>query len=549
MSGSPPLPLKIAHEVNSRGEPSSLFAASRPQDGYRSSPVQPPLTHLRDPPTPAYPMSRSYPPEQSHGAAYSYPRNDESNRLTSYSLQPPHAFPQGPAHQSYIPAASSNSADNYPILSRPTAIESQPYTSPKSQRKTKGHVASACVPCKRAHLRCDAQRPCSRCLGNGKEDACIDVQHKKRGRPRLRDERDTRFDPTRFPHTQDPLRRPLSIFPSGAPGPSGYDDPLRRASSFRSLESRPGDLTSRPYLDRAPAPDATFYNPVLPSGSRSFEPLAYLNMELEVIRASPTFVDGVRIANIQGRKFSELVAPSQANLVYAIRDQFINEQRSKEPNYLPPIIGRVDNVVQELGFAADDVARFPLDRQEYFSFIGTDEFTRTFPVRLGLAKRESHYFVVVLLNFQPLPSPSQHPREQQPMSYHHQPTPPQSVLSEHAPNAASFDPRRHRLSDSSIRSPLGLSSSSSSINSGAPAYPPTMNRPDYPSPSAYQIPRSDVPPTNRTPTSHSFQLPPIRAQSDQRPPSREPGLLRDERSGRVDIGGLIDKPALSGRQW
>lgn len=26
-------------------------------------------------------------------------------------------------------------------------------TSPKSQRKTKGHVASACVPCKRAHLR------------------------------------------------------------------------------------------------------------------------------------------------------------------------------------------------------------------------------------------------------------------------------------------------------------------------------------------------------------------------------------------------------------
>lgn len=25
--------------------------------------------------------------------------------------------------------------------------------SPKPQRKTKGHVASACVPCKRAHLR------------------------------------------------------------------------------------------------------------------------------------------------------------------------------------------------------------------------------------------------------------------------------------------------------------------------------------------------------------------------------------------------------------
>ncbi|KAG4424685.1 hypothetical protein IFR04_002218 [Cadophora malorum] len=29
------------------------------------------------------------------------------------------------------------------------------FQSPKQQRKTKGHVASACVPCKRAHLRCD----------------------------------------------------------------------------------------------------------------------------------------------------------------------------------------------------------------------------------------------------------------------------------------------------------------------------------------------------------------------------------------------------------
>ena len=26
-------------------------------------------------------------------------------------------------------------------------------TSPKAQRRTKGHVASACMPCKRAHLR------------------------------------------------------------------------------------------------------------------------------------------------------------------------------------------------------------------------------------------------------------------------------------------------------------------------------------------------------------------------------------------------------------
>lgn len=31
------------------------------------------------------------------------------------------------------------------------------HSSPKAQRKGKGHVASACVPCKRAHLRCDGR--------------------------------------------------------------------------------------------------------------------------------------------------------------------------------------------------------------------------------------------------------------------------------------------------------------------------------------------------------------------------------------------------------
>jgi hypothetical protein len=36
-------------------------------------------------------------------------------------------------------------------------------------RKAKTHVASACVNCKRAHLSCDVQRPCARCVASGKQ--------------------------------------------------------------------------------------------------------------------------------------------------------------------------------------------------------------------------------------------------------------------------------------------------------------------------------------------------------------------------------------------
>jgi hypothetical protein len=36
-------------------------------------------------------------------------------------------------------------------------------------RKSKAHVASACINCKRAHLSCDVNRPCARCVASGKQ--------------------------------------------------------------------------------------------------------------------------------------------------------------------------------------------------------------------------------------------------------------------------------------------------------------------------------------------------------------------------------------------
>ncbi|PKX95238.1 putative C6 transcription factor [Aspergillus novofumigatus IBT 16806] len=59
---------------------------------------------------------------------------------------------------------------------------------PKGTRRTKAHVASACVNCKKKHLGCDPARPCRRCLLSGKEATCVDVTHKKRGRPPLKAE-------------------------------------------------------------------------------------------------------------------------------------------------------------------------------------------------------------------------------------------------------------------------------------------------------------------------------------------------------------------------
>ncbi|KAL4891542.1 hypothetical protein BDV59DRAFT_194246 [Aspergillus ambiguus] len=58
----------------------------------------------------------------------------------------------------------------------------------RGTRRTKAHVASACVNCKKKHLGCDPARPCRRCVLSGKEATCVDVTHKKRGRPPLKAE-------------------------------------------------------------------------------------------------------------------------------------------------------------------------------------------------------------------------------------------------------------------------------------------------------------------------------------------------------------------------
>ncbi|KAJ2380029.1 hypothetical protein GGI23_007870, partial [Coemansia sp. RSA 2559] len=60
---------------------------------------------------------------------------------------------------------------------------------PRTGRGAKPHVPSACTNCKKAHLACDLQRPCRRCVNSGKCDTCKDVQHKKRGRPRSKDKK------------------------------------------------------------------------------------------------------------------------------------------------------------------------------------------------------------------------------------------------------------------------------------------------------------------------------------------------------------------------
>lgn len=56
-----------------------------------------------------------------------------------------------------------------PTIHRTPFVSQPSLPSPRSQRRAKAHVPSACVNCKRKHLRCEQRRPCHRCVQAGKE--------------------------------------------------------------------------------------------------------------------------------------------------------------------------------------------------------------------------------------------------------------------------------------------------------------------------------------------------------------------------------------------
>ncbi|KAI9493802.1 hypothetical protein BDB00DRAFT_821654 [Zychaea mexicana] len=92
------------------------------------------------------------------------------------------------------PSSSSSSSSSsvsaalapQPFTPSPNATASSSATPLRTANANKTHVLRACVNCRKAHLACDADRPCKRCVSLSKEQTCYDVDHKKRGRPKLR---------------------------------------------------------------------------------------------------------------------------------------------------------------------------------------------------------------------------------------------------------------------------------------------------------------------------------------------------------------------------
>lgn len=301
-------------------------------------------------------------------------------------------------------------------------------------------------------------------------------------------------------------------------------------------------------MNRGSVSDGSVYGQPLAPNYQIQEPVAYLTMDLEFTKASETFLDA--LGGLQNRRaLIELVVPGEREKVISLQNHLFAEQKQREPNYLPPILGRGEQIVQALGFGAAEIGRFQLNHLDYLTLTAADGQPRVFPIRMGLGKEGSFYFVLLVLGISPrFPYPSNMPQDRTAPPQGYPPPMPHTFYGQpqHAHRRMSEGPLP-------VRQPSGIPSQilptqSPGINQiGLPSYSASSNRPAYPGPSSYHTPRSEIP-GSQPPFRQSFQLPPIRAPLERDGSVREHGWQRrDERSSRVDIGGLIEKPEAPGR--
>jgi hypothetical protein len=405
-----------------------------------------------------------------------------------------------------------------------------------------------------------AQRPCSRCVSNGKEANCKDIQHKKRGRPRLRDERDARLDSARYslPHDLNNMR-PLDMYQS-AGRQHIVDDSLQQHSlnrfEYAATDSAPGPKFLQRVLSSERSPGQLGRPQVAVE-----EPVAYLNMNMEFMKVSSTFVDAVgSIPELVGRTLSDVTTPKERDRIMALREILIAEQKRLEPNYLPPIFDKGEQVAGRLGLTSSDISERQLDRRDYITFVAADGHLRSHPVRLGVFKEATFYFIVLFLNL-PTHGPYHSPPAHHQNGVNHAAQPPNNQIDfaaqppprpQQPPPAQvppSLEAERRRFSDGPgfprptlPASAPHLTSNSPHANSPQPLYSPTSHGGGYTRPSSLQIPRSELVATTRPINPEpSYTLPPIRPLPEQGngtgPGSR---WQRDERQRHMTIGGLLD---------
>ncbi|ORY13500.1 hypothetical protein BCR34DRAFT_623776 [Clohesyomyces aquaticus] len=423
MSDSQSPARRSAQLVEAEGQPyPAAVSEARRREGIPPPPILDPRSAT---------SAQSIPPQRQiyPGEAHQQQHQPQQQRQPQQHYQPGRVIEHHPYGGVHVP--QSNHAYPYPgggvpsFLGsqgpgpqvQPTAIIAPPPLRPnKPARRTKAHVASACVNCKKAHLSCDVQRPCGRCVASGKQDSCKDVQHKKRGRPRLRDDKEFgRGEEGRPPPTLGAL--PASASDAYSPQTSfpishRATDPLR-VLKRPTRESIP-NLHPQPIAQSTIGRPSTFgshggvaSSPYQLGTSLGYQtlPVAFLNLDLVILKSNQAFQDLVPfLGGTRGKNLGDLVEARQIELLQQLRNDLRDERDRRDPTYMAPITPVGQDPVQSVAEAEVDQVSQGYDHRPYLlNFRLPNGQYQSLQTQIRLAKT-SLFFATLVVHTPPRPA-------------------------------------------------------------------------------------------------------------------------------------------------
>lgn len=403
------------HRYGSASDARRTDGLSLPPPSSLPPPPPPPALPAMDPrsvtsPQGMVPPRSLYPGE---GQLSGHPFHYQAGRVPDHGGfnggQVPHsyamAYPGSAA--TYLPSPGLG----YPAQQQPALISAHHSRPNKPARRTKTHVASACVNCKKAHLSCDVARPCGRCVASGKQETCKDVQHKKRGRPRLRDDKDfSRGEEGRSLSSQilPPPPPGTETFPLQPQFPSSHQatNPLRvlNRAGQGSNEFSPISTQSPVHQRGGPPTSGGNYGAVssspYSSGARQgyeVSAVAFLDLDLVVKRSNSAF-ESLVAGGVQGRNLSELIDPQQGEVLQRLRNEMREERDAREPSYMPPITSEGPDPIQAVSERdVEEVSKGFTDRRPSLALRSHNGQYQPFQTQIRLAKT-SLYFVTLVIH-------------------------------------------------------------------------------------------------------------------------------------------------------
>jgi hypothetical protein len=328
------------------------------------------------------------------------------------------------------------------------------------------------------------------------------VQHKKRGRPRLRDDKE-------FGRNEDGRVAPqlLGALPTSTSAPETFVQPPTFSSSHRAtdplrvLNAPTRDVDGATTLQSQPQEQAVdagqkgmgIYGGIAPSpyvagrgSSQQPLPVAFLNLDLVIVKSNQAFQDLVSfLGDIRLKNLMELLEPRSTEVLYRIRNELREEREEREPTYMAPITPLGQDPVQMVPESdVDQVSQMHTDRSYLLNFRLPNGQHQSLKTQVRLAKT-SVYFVTLVVQTPP--------RAAGPPLLTQQLAPPTPIGASQSlsapttapardfasypmpPNSSGSAPTSPYFNFSSVRTSLPTISSSSYGSSSAYHYSPTVS--------------------------------------------------------------------------